>query len=201
MIEILRKLHALPAPTIAALDPIHFARSIWAEQAQRKCFPSWATPLQNRIAAADELLKHDQRKVFSHCDLHPANSLWDGERVWLVDWERAGLAHPYIDLATICNFLSLPDDIALSLLEQQEQQPIDEAKRRVFAAMRDLCRVAYGAVFFRRVPDFMPFASRADTPTLRECFAMLTTGKLQLGEPQGASLIGAAFLKQCEGYK
>ena len=36
------------------------------------------------------------------------------------DWERAGLSHPYADLATLENFLSLPDDAALALLAAQE---------------------------------------------------------------------------------
>jgi thiamine kinase-like enzyme len=34
-----------------------------------------------------------------HNDLLPANFVHDGERVWLVDWEYAGMGDPYFDLA------------------------------------------------------------------------------------------------------
>jgi len=93
--------------------------------------------------------------------------------------------HPYLDLATICNFLSLPDEAALSMLEQQEQSPIEGRQKLLFAALRDLCRVVYGAVFLRPPADLgsVEFASREDTLMLGECFAMLSTGKLALGEP------------------
>jgi hypothetical protein len=36
------------------------------------------------------------------------NVLWDDTQDWLVDWELAGLAHPYLDVAPVCNFLSSP---------------------------------------------------------------------------------------------
>ena len=34
-----------------------------------------------------------------HNDMLPANVLDDGERVWLVDWEYAGIGHPLFDIA------------------------------------------------------------------------------------------------------
>jgi thiamine kinase-like enzyme len=34
-----------------------------------------------------------------HNDMLPANVLDDGERVWIVDWEYAGMSHPLFDLA------------------------------------------------------------------------------------------------------
>lgn len=200
LIEVLTKLHAIPTTPLVLTDPIDFARAVWYEQVQRQGFPAWAIPLGDRIGETGALLNMDDRKVLSHCDLNPANILWDGQRVWLVDWERAGPAHPYLDLATIFIFLTLPDDVALSLLERQEQTLVDRSQKLLFAALRDLCRVAYGSVFLRLVDDLgsVKFASREDTLTLGECFALLSTGKLELSEPRGRALIGAALLKQCE---
>ena len=36
--------------------------------------------------------------VFGHNDLHPANFIDDGDRIWLVDWEYAGFTSPLYDL-------------------------------------------------------------------------------------------------------
>ncbi|MED5525600.1 MAG: choline/ethanolamine kinase family protein [Pseudomonadota bacterium] len=40
-------------------------------------------------------------EVPAHVDLNPENCLWQGERLWLIDWEYASLADPYYDLAAI----------------------------------------------------------------------------------------------------
>jgi thiamine kinase-like enzyme len=67
--------------------------------------------------------------VFSHKDLNPMNLLWDGQRVWLLDWDSAGPAHPYMDLATLANFMNLADGDALGLLAAQERTAIDDRER------------------------------------------------------------------------
>jgi thiamine kinase-like enzyme len=47
--------------------------------------------------------------VSSHNDLKPENTLFDGDRVWLVDWEAAFLNDRYHDLATVENFVVTND--------------------------------------------------------------------------------------------
>jgi thiamine kinase-like enzyme len=39
--------------------------------------------------------------VLCHNDVLPANVLDDGRRIWLVDWEYAGVGHPLFDLAGV----------------------------------------------------------------------------------------------------
>jgi len=40
-----------------------------------------------------------------HNDLYDNNILFNGERLYLIDWEAAGVEDPYFDLATLCNEL------------------------------------------------------------------------------------------------
>lgn len=199
LVAILAKLHALPTTGRPVRDAVGLTRAAWMEQVQRPGFPPWAVPLGERLRAIAGLMAVDPRLVLSHGDLNPANILWDGTQVWLVDWEGSGASHPYLDLATIANFLNLPDNAALGLLAAQERTPLNMTQTQVFAACRDLVRLAYGAVFLRLVPDLtaVQLASRDETPSLVQCYGMMAKGTLIMSEPQGQALFGAALLKQC----
>ncbi len=57
------------------------------------------------------------RPVLCHNDLMPANLIDDGLRLWLVDWEYAGVGHPLFDLANASANASFSDDEDRALLE------------------------------------------------------------------------------------
>ncbi|MCU1330421.1 MAG: aminoglycoside phosphotransferase [Bryobacterales bacterium] len=199
LVELLIRLHALPVDGAKVGRQVEFAESVWESQVGRPGFPAWAIPLGRKIVDAAEIFAKDARLVLSHGDLHPANILWDGTRAWLVDWERAGGAHPYLDVATVSNFLSLPAEAGLRLLEMQEKAPVVGENRTVFATLRDYASVVYGAVFLSLVEDLdaVELSSREQTPTLPECFRMLSTRELALSDGRARALIAAAFFKQC----
>ncbi len=44
--------------------------------------------------------------VASHNDLKPENMVFDGTRVWLIDWEAAFLNDRYLDLSVVANFVT-----------------------------------------------------------------------------------------------
>ena len=41
--------------------------------------------------------------VFGHNDLHAANFIDDGDRIWLIDWEYAGFNSPLYDLGGLAS--------------------------------------------------------------------------------------------------
>lgn len=53
--------------------------------------------------------RNDSDMVSCHNDLKPENILFDGDRIWLVDWEAAFLNDRYCDLAVIANFVVTND--------------------------------------------------------------------------------------------
>lgn len=195
--ETLARLHAIAAPNISPADA-SLMRAIWDQQSRRKGFPDWAMRFGTCIDIADKALASDARRVFSHSDLNPANLLWDGTQVWLLDWEHAALAHPYMDLAIFSIFAILSDRDAVDLLAIQEGSAIEAGERDLFMALRNYARAIYGAVFFRLIPDLagMAFKSQDATPTLQDCYGLLARGGLDMRSPARQAQFGAALLRQ-----
>ena len=73
--------------------------------------------------------------VFGHNDLLAANFIDDGERLWLVDWDYAGINSPLFDLANLASNNELPPDLVDQLLESYFCRPADADLRRRFEAM------------------------------------------------------------------
>jgi Ser/Thr protein kinase RdoA (MazF antagonist) len=195
--ETLARLHAIPAPDLPPFDP-SLGQALWDQQSLRAGFPAWAMPLGTLITWGSVALERDQRRVLSHNDVNPANLLWDGSQVWMVDWENAALAHPYLDLATFATFARFSDDEAIELLAIQEGSAINSWERTTFVSLRNLARVLYGAVLFSFIPDLaeIDFKSREETPTLPECYVRLAAGELDLKTPVGQASLGAAILRE-----
>ncbi|WP_074307726.1 phosphotransferase [Singulisphaera sp. GP187] len=55
--------------------------------------------------------------VLCHNDLLAGNLIDDDERIWLVDWEYAGIGHPLFDLAGVCANNAFSESQELALLE------------------------------------------------------------------------------------
>ena len=196
--ETLGRLHAIPpVPNLAVMDP-SLGQCIWDAQSGRQGFPAWAISLGSSVSAGSAVLAKDLRRVFSHNDVNPANLIWDDSRVWMVDWERAGLAHPYLDLAALSVFAILSDDDAIALLSIQERSAIDIGQRHLFLSLLNYVRAIYGAVFLRLIPDLttVEFASKDATQTLSDCYGLIGRGLLDPNTPAGQAIFGAAIFQQ-----
>jgi Ser/Thr protein kinase RdoA (MazF antagonist) len=201
VVETLARLHRLPADAFAPADPISVTRALWREQGAKPGFPAWASPAVALIDRAATLLDEDPRRVPSHNDMNPTNVLWDGARVWLVDWDESGLTHPYYDLAVLSMFLRLDDTVALDLLARQENAPISRQQAETFRALRRLGAILCGMMFFRLAGDLMSVVPQRanEAPTLLQFYARLFTGELALRSPIGQATFGAAMLKEAIG--
>lgn len=195
---ILSKLHALPYSNPVARNFGVASQETWTKQSQRPGFVTWAASLEAQLHSCIQIMTQDGRLALCHGDLNPANILWDGSRVWLVDWDMADLSHPYLDLASITNFLSLTNDTTVALLGQQEQTQINEQQQITFNACRNFARITYGCVFLELVPtlDEIRFDTLEHTPTLMECFGRIMQGEIQMSSPSTQALIASALFKQ-----
>lgn len=193
----LRSLHEIDPAGIEERDGVGFARGVWEEQRRRTGFPPWAATASSAFDHIAAVLARDTRRVVSHNDVNPGNVLWDGTRAWLVDWEVAGLGHPYYDLAAFVTFLAMDAERAFGLLALHEERPVGQTERETFAAMRQLVALAVGNLFLSMVPNLSVASAptREDAPTQAECGAAMRRGELDLQTAAGRARFGLAFLR------
>jgi len=198
IVDRLRTLHALDASGVAERDPLAYARKAWEANRDRPGFPPWAASLAPTLEAIAATLAGDPRRVVSHNDVNPVNVLWDGKCAWLVDWEVAGLGHPYFDLATLALFLRVEDDVALQLVARHDGAPPDERSRASLRALRQLAGLLCGLTFLSLVDDLSvrPAPTRMDAPSLGDCYAAMRAGELDLQSALGRASMGLALLAE-----
>ena len=74
--------------------------------------------------------------VFGHNDLHAANFIDDGDRIWLVDWEYAGFTSSLYDLGGLAANHELDPARERRLMERYFGTSPDESRLASYAAMK-----------------------------------------------------------------
>jgi hypothetical protein len=92
--------------------------------------------------------RHEPDMVSSHNDLFkPDNILFDGNSVWLVDWEAAFRNDRYVDLAVVANMLVTNQAEESRYLQSYFGQPPDEYQLARFFLMQQIVHMFYASVF------------------------------------------------------
>lgn len=132
--------------------------------------------------------------VSSHNDLNPRNLLYDGRRVWLVDWEAAFRADRYVDLAAIANtYAADPEGEALLLRTYFGREATDAERARLWL-FRQVSHVFHAAVFVVGAAG-QARAVRLDGPELDAIHQGLALGEPLLDTPDGRLAYGLARLR------
>lgn len=91
---------------------------------------------------------HEPDMVSSHNDLFkPDNILYDGGRIWLVDWEAAFLNDRYADLAVLANMLVTNDSEERAFLDAYFGEPAGRYQRARFFLMQQVAHLFYALGF------------------------------------------------------
>ncbi|HVW84922.1 MAG TPA: phosphotransferase [Bryobacteraceae bacterium] len=84
----------------------------------------------------------------AHNDLFkPDNMLFDGNRLWLVDWEAAFQNDRYADLAVVANMIVTNESEEKIYLQEYFGAPPDEYRRARFYLMKQLAHMFYAMAF------------------------------------------------------
>jgi hypothetical protein len=84
--------------------------------------------------------------VSSHNDPNPRNIIFDGERLWLIDWELAFRNDPLVDLAILTTEFAESAELEDLLLEAALGVAPDQRLRARLHMIRLLTRLFYGCI-------------------------------------------------------
>jgi aminoglycoside phosphotransferase (APT) family kinase protein len=137
------------------------------------------------------------RLVSSHNDAHPGNLLFDGTRLWLIDWESAYCNDPLVDLATLIDSFAFSPELKGILVNSWLGRAPDDTFCTRLATVRALTRLYYAGVFLsasaaskpRTTPDL-----DLSTPTIEAFKQSIREGHLKAGSPEVLHTMGKMYL-------
>jgi len=137
-----------------------------------------------KLAAAYPRSESDHQAgdmVSSHNDLFkPDNVLFDGHRVWLVDWEAAFLNDRYADLAVYANLVVTNEAEEQVYLREYLGQTPDEYQRARYFLMQQVAHMFYGPAFLWLGSKSKPVDWNQPVPAFTDFHRRIWTGEVNL---------------------
>ena len=137
-----------------------------------------------------------EKLVSSHNDPVPSNILFDGNRLWMIDWESAYRNDPLVDIAIVLDNLARSPELEEILLRTWLGHAPNEAIRLRLALTRALTRLYYAGVLL----SASAAAGRASpdpdlaAPTQQGLAQAIREGRLEAGTPATKHVLGKMFL-------
>ena len=129
--------------------------------------------------------RHDPDMVSSHNDLFkPDNTLFDGHRVWLVDWEAAFLNDRYADLAVVANLVVTNDTEEKIYLQEYFGKPPDRYQLARFFLMQQVAHIFYAMGYLLFGSEGQPLDLSETAPDFRDLHRRIWAGEVNLKDRQ-----------------
>jgi aminoglycoside phosphotransferase (APT) family kinase protein len=136
------------------------------------------------------------RLVSSHNDSIPSNILFDGERLWLIDWESAYRNDPLVDVAIMLDSLALSPELKDVLLRAWLGRAPDEAVRARLELIHAFTRLYYAGVLLSAsaAASWVTGDTDFSAPTLQQFRLAIHEGRLKPGAAETKHILGKMFL-------
>ncbi|MBB6127023.1 phosphotransferase [Mucilaginibacter lappiensis] len=142
--------------------------------------------------------RYDTDIVSSHNDLNPNNILFDGKKIWVIDWEAAFQNDRYVDLAIVAQTFVHNQEEEFIFLQTYFGEELDEYKKARFFLMQQICRMYYAMIMLKLAAAQKPSDHLHDPdmnqPNMPEFGAMLMSGKILLDTYEGKLQYGKILL-------
>jgi Ser/Thr protein kinase RdoA (MazF antagonist) len=165
---LIARVQATPPFPVIADYPETIGRMLSWLNTQRDFFaPGDLDPHAEGLARIRAALPWDSSSLAScHNDPNPRNILFDGKRVWLVDWELAFRNHPLVDIAIVTLDLAETPELEDALLEATFGATPSDALRARLGVIRLLTRLFYGCVVLDSLVGVLPSIPNRDAAAL-----------------------------------
>lgn len=201
--ELLRTVHGGPE-FVAFLDAFGFIDGGLATLSGMT-LPGPLSAYLERFGPVRAALQPHMTMAPCHHDPNPGNLLFDGERVWLIDWETACMDDPYFDVAAVIIWVAGTPALEEELLRGYFQGAPTAWQLAKLELMKQVVFCFYGIVFCLislRGGQAALDAGAAKVPArFGEALLMVGAGELALGVPAdgvsfGLSMVREALLMQ-----
>ena len=195
--EMLRRMQETP-PFPRFVEYPDIVGRLWGYVCRTGLFaPGVLDPYTERLARIREAYVWDSaNSVSSHNDLVPRNILFDGKRLWVIDWESAYRNDPLVDAAILLdNFASSPE-LESVLLQAWLGCVPDKALQVRLALTRALTRLYYAGVLLSASMAASGASADGDlsAPSILEFQRAICGGQLKPGAPETKHVLGKMFL-------
>jgi aminoglycoside phosphotransferase (APT) family kinase protein len=195
----LRELHVSPPfPPFGVVNYLDVMDGLIRKFQAAKILPESETEelFQGYERVASVYPRHGSDMVSSHNDLKPENILFDGDRVWLVDWEAAFLNDRYHDLAVVANFVVTNDAEEQAYLQRYFGEAAGEYSLARFYLMRQILHMAYAAVFMRLGSGGKAIATTTEASGFRDFHNRIWAGEVSLATDEPKLQYGRVHMNQ-----
>ena len=195
--ELLGRVQATPRFPPFVEYPDMVAR-LWAWVCQTGLFaPGVLDPYTEHLRRiCDAYVWNPANSVSSHNDPVPRNILFDGNRLWLIDWESAYCNDPLTDVAiALDNFAQSPEMECVLLQAWLGREPDAYLLARL-KQVRTFARLYYAGVFFSASAAAQgPVGDRdVSVPTLAEFRHAIRDRQLEPGTSATKHMLGKMYL-------
>jgi aminoglycoside phosphotransferase (APT) family kinase protein len=136
------------------------------------------------------------RLVSSHNDPTPNNILFDGERLWLIDWESACRNDPLVDAAIVLDHFARSRELEDVLLKAWFGRAPDQALFARLVPVRALTRLFYAGVMLSAsaAASWVTDDTDLSAPTPQQFRLAIDEGRLERGATETKHILGKMFL-------
>jgi thiamine kinase len=127
---LLQRLHALDAPASVQHTDLRTVLQGYWRSLQAQGLTQESDTGAHAMSIAEESVNTGQ-SCLCHNDVHHLNLMSDGSRLWLLDWEYAGVGDPLFDLASVCCYHRYSPQQIAQLLQAYRGQIQDAEWQRL----------------------------------------------------------------------
>ena len=200
IVPTLRTLHSLPPFPMPMMGSYFDAMNngfVHRFQAAKLLPESETEELFRLYAEVEKVYPRDTDLVASHNDLKPQNMRFDGNRIWLVDWESAFLNDRYVDLAIVANFFVKDEAQEEAYLSAYFGEPADKYRLSRFFLMRQALSVFYSALLLLEASRAgLSIDANISTPDFREYHQDLISDKIDMLTAEAKAQYGMLHLRE-----